>query len=94
MNPAKMAEPIVIRFEVLTRVGSRNHVLDGRPDVPWEGAILRGRGKRWPRWQGHQPDNMKSSVHHSRQIIMPAPRYSFLYRPDNLPDGQTIVSKH
>jgi len=39
-----MAEPIKMPFMLRTRVGQRNHVLDGGPDPPWEGAIFRGRG--------------------------------------------------
>jgi len=39
-SSAKTAEPI----EML-RVGPGNHVLDWGPDPPWEGAILRGRGR-------------------------------------------------
>ena len=42
VNPAKTAEPIKMRFELRTRVGPTNHVLDGGPDPPWEAAILMG----------------------------------------------------
>jgi len=28
----------------LNQMGTRNHVLDGGPDPPWEGLILRGKG--------------------------------------------------
>jgi len=45
MSPAKTAEPIEMPFEVWTRVGPRNHVLDGGPDPPCEGAILKGKGQ-------------------------------------------------
>jgi len=31
MSPAKVAEPIVMLFERLTRVGPGNHELDGDP---------------------------------------------------------------
>jgi len=41
VSPAKTAAPIEIPFGLGTRVGPRNHVLDGGPDPPWEGAILR-----------------------------------------------------
>jgi len=40
---AKTAEPNEMPFGLRTRVGSRNHVLDGGPDPPWEGAILEER---------------------------------------------------
>ena len=36
MNPAKTAQPIEMLFALRTRVGSRNHVLDGGPDPPME----------------------------------------------------------
>jgi len=34
VSPAKMAEPIEMPFGLWTRVGSRNRVLDGGPDLP------------------------------------------------------------
>ena len=37
-----MAEPIEMWFGLRTRVGPGNHVLDGGPGPPWEGAILTG----------------------------------------------------
>jgi len=40
-EPCKTAEPIEMPFGLRTRVGPGNHVLDGDPDPPWEGAILR-----------------------------------------------------
>jgi len=39
VSHAKTAEPIE-----MTRVGQRNHVMDGGSDPPWEGVILRGKG--------------------------------------------------
>ena len=45
MSSAKRAEPIEMPFEVWTRVGPLNHVLDGGPDPPREGAILKGKGQ-------------------------------------------------
>jgi len=47
VSPAKTAAPIEMPFGLRTRVGPRNHVLDGGPDIPWEGAILRGKA-----WKG------------------------------------------
>jgi len=41
-----MAEPIEMLFGMLSWVDPRNHVLDGGPDSPWEGAILRRRACR------------------------------------------------
>jgi len=38
---AKTAEPIERLCGLWTQMGL-NHVLDGGPDPPWEGAILRG----------------------------------------------------
>jgi len=45
VSPAKLAEPIQILFGLRTAVGPMNHVLDGDPDPPWEGAVLRGKGR-------------------------------------------------
>jgi len=42
VSPAKTAELIEMLFGLRTGVGPRNDVLDGGPDPPWEGAILRG----------------------------------------------------
>ena len=47
-------------------------------------------------WQWHQMDHMhpaQTLVLCPRQIITPAPRYLFFYRPDALPDAQPTVSK-
>ena len=44
VSRAKTAEPIAMPFGLWTQVGQGNHVLDGGPDSPWEGAILRGEG--------------------------------------------------
>jgi len=48
VSPAKTAAPIKIPFGLRTRVIPGNHVLDGSPDPPWEGAILRGKGAPLP----------------------------------------------
>ena len=40
VSPAKMAKLIKIPFGLRAQVGPGNHVLDGGPDPPWEGAIL------------------------------------------------------
>jgi len=37
VSPAKTAEPIEILFRLRTRVGPRNHVLDGGPDPRGKG---------------------------------------------------------
>jgi len=42
LSPAETAELIEMPFRVWTRVGSRNHVLDG-PDPLCRGAVLRGK---------------------------------------------------
>jgi len=39
-----MAEPIYMPFGLRTLVVPMNDTLDGCPDPPWAGAILRGRG--------------------------------------------------
>jgi len=43
VSPAKTAGPIEMPFGLRTRVGPRNHVLDGVQIPQWEGAILRGK---------------------------------------------------
>jgi len=42
------AEPIKMPFGLKAQVGLRNHVLDGGPRPPWEGAILKGRRASGP----------------------------------------------
>ena len=46
VSRAKTAEPIEMPFGLSsrTRMDPGNHVLDGGPDPPWEGAILGGEG--------------------------------------------------
>jgi len=44
VSPAKTAVLIKMPFGLRTRLGQRNHVLDGGLDLLWEGAILRGKG--------------------------------------------------
>jgi len=39
VSPAKMAEPIEMPFGLWTRVGPRNHVLDGDPDPHGKGQF-------------------------------------------------------
>ena len=39
VSPAKMAEPIEMPFWLRTRMGPGNHVLEGGPEPPWEGAL-------------------------------------------------------
>jgi len=38
VSPAKTAAPIELPFRLRTWLGPGNHVLDGGPDPPWEGA--------------------------------------------------------
>jgi len=45
MSPAKMALPINMVFGLRTLVVPENHVLDGDPDAPCEGASLRRKGR-------------------------------------------------
>ena len=42
VSPAETAEPIEMAFGLRTEVVPGNHVLDGGPNPPWEGAILKG----------------------------------------------------
>jgi len=43
VSPAKTAAPIELPFGLRTWVGLGNHVVDGGPDPPWEGANFWGR---------------------------------------------------
>jgi len=52
MSHAKTPEPIEMSFGLRTQVGPRNHVLDGGPHPPWEGAILRGKRAAHTKAQG------------------------------------------
>jgi len=45
-------------------------------------------------WQWHQLDHMQITCTSSRQITMPAPHHSIVYRQDALPDVPPTVSKH
>jgi len=45
VSPTKTAAPIEMPFELRTRVGPGNHVLDGVQTPAYGGAILRGGGK-------------------------------------------------
>jgi len=45
MSYAKTAVPIEIPFALCFRIGPRNHVVDGVQIFPWEGTILRGKGR-------------------------------------------------
>jgi len=39
VSPANTAKPYKMSFGLWTRVGPKNRVLDGGPDLPWEEAI-------------------------------------------------------
>jgi len=43
-EPCKTAQPIEMLFRFLARMSPRNHELEGVQILPWEGAILRGKG--------------------------------------------------
>jgi len=44
MSPAKMVELIEMSIGLWALVGSRNHILDEGPDLPWERTTVRGKG--------------------------------------------------
>jgi len=52
-EPGKKAKLIEMLFGLWTRVSLGNHVLDGCPNPPWEGAILRGERVTHGKVQGH-----------------------------------------
>ena len=67
VSPAKTVEPIEMQFGLRTLVGPRNHVLDGGPDPPWEGAILRGKGRPIVKYR----DTLRSSAEMAELVEMP-----------------------
>ena len=42
-EPYKNVQPNEMPFGLWAWMGPRNHVLEGGPDPPWEGAVLRGK---------------------------------------------------
>ena len=58
VSPAKTTEPIKMPFGLRTSVGPGNHVLDGVQIPPWEGTILRGKGRPIVKYR----DTLRSSV--------------------------------
>jgi len=40
VSPAKTAERTEMPFGFLAQMVQRNHMLDGGPELPWEGATL------------------------------------------------------
>jgi len=58
VSPAQMAAPIEMPFGLRTPASPGNHVLDGGPDPPWEGAILRGKGHTVVKYR----ETLRSSV--------------------------------
>jgi len=67
---AKTAEPIEIMSQLWTRVRPSKHLLDGGPDPPCEGAVLRGKNmhgqedslpravQKWPNRSRHRCKNV------------------------------------
>jgi len=62
VNRAKTAEPIKIPFGMWTRIGPRNHILDGVPIPTREGTgTLKMREmKQWKRKRRHQNSGMET----------------------------------
>ena len=59
MSPAKTAAPIEMPFGLGTRVGPKNHVLDGGPDPPMGmGNFEEGKGRPIVKYR----DTLRSSV--------------------------------
>jgi len=50
VSPAKMVALIEMQFGLRTRVGPRNHVLDGDPDPPMGRGNFGGNGQFWREW--------------------------------------------
>jgi len=59
VSPAEMTEPMEMLFELSTRVGPENHVLDGGPDPPMgRGNFEGGKGRPIVKYR----DTVRSSV--------------------------------
>jgi len=58
VSPAKTAAVMEMTFGLRTLVGPGNHVLDGGPDPPCQGTILRGKGHPVVKYR----DTLQSSV--------------------------------
>ena len=52
---AKTAEPMKMPFEFWVQMGPKNHALDGGPDGPREGLILRGKGAPIAKYRDFMP---------------------------------------
>jgi len=58
VSPAKPSARIEMPFVLRTLVGPGNHALDEGPDHPWEGAIVRRKGRPMAKYR----DTLRSSV--------------------------------
>jgi len=66
VSPAKTAEPIEMSFGVWSRVGPRNHVLDGGPDLRGKGQFWGRKGRPIVKYSDHLPWAVQKRLNWSR----------------------------
>jgi len=69
-EPCKTAEPIKRSFGLRTQVGPGNQVLDGGPDTPWEGAILRRKGSPTVKYRETVWSSVQKRLNRSRCCLV------------------------
>ena len=65
----RTAKPIEIPFGLRTRIGPGNHVLDGGQLSPWEGEILRGKGRPIVKYRDSLRSSMQKRLKRSRHRL-------------------------
>jgi len=64
-----MAAPMEMPFGLRTWVGPENQVLEGDPDPPWEGAILRGKGRPIVKYMDTLQTFVQKQLNRSRSAV-------------------------
>jgi len=67
MSHAKTAEPIEMQFGLRTRVGLRNHVLDGGPDDSHGKGNFEGKGRPIVKYRDTLPEKNNHVAHNEIQ---------------------------
>jgi len=86
--PAETAALIEMPFGLRTPVGPGNHVLDGGPDPPREGEILRGKGATHCKVYGHSAVICAKTA---KPIKMPFGLWARMDRRNRVLDGDPEV---
>ena len=80
---AETAAPIEMPFRLRTQVGPGNHVLDGGPCPPWEGAILWREGHPIVKYRNTAVPCRKTA----EPIEMPFGLWAWMGRRNHVLDG-------